>query len=145
MTDPQIEAAAEALWQAECMRAASKPRNITWEDAGSKVHETWRFMARAALEAAEAVAWRPIAEAPRDGTVVDVWLGDAEPADVDFYCTPGTRRAPAWHWLQGKWRPALGLNVMTVFVQPTHYRNLPEPPIEGGCIGSDLVDGMPRR
>ena len=77
--------------------------------------------------------WRPIETAPRDGTVIDVWLGRAEPEDVEFYCGPGnTRRAASWHWHKGKFRPAMGLEdaVPPVFVQPTHWRPLPPPPGE---------------
>jgi len=77
--------------------------------------------------------WRPIETAPRDGTVIDVWLGCAEPEDVEFYCGPGnTRRAASWHWHKGKFRPAMGLEdaVPPVFVQPTHWRPLPPPPGE---------------
>jgi hypothetical protein len=84
----------------------------------------------AAIEAAGYTiepGWQPIETAPK-GEVIDVWLGDAEPEDVDFYCTEGTRRSPGWHWVQGKWRPVNGLPPMTVFVQPTHGRPLPAAP-----------------
>ena len=86
--------------------------------------------------------WFPIATAPRDGTVIDVWLGDSGPAgtspeevDVTFYCdpVPGSRRSTNWRYQNGEFRPALGLSVgtaMPVFVVPTHWRKLPDPPEE---------------
>lgn len=72
--------------------------------------------------------WQPMETAPKDGRIIDVWLGDAEASDVDFYCTPGTRRAAGWKWAGGKWRPATGLHLMPVFVQPTMWMPLPSPP-----------------
>lgn len=73
--------------------------------------------------------WKPIASAPKDGTVFDVWIGDASPDDIEFYCTAGTRRSPAWSWRRGKFRPLGGLDVtMPVFVEPTHWMPLPSPP-----------------
>jgi len=52
---------------------------VAWKDFGGKDEDR---PARARLEAAirKALAvWRPIETAPKDGTVFDVWLGDAEP------------------------------------------------------------------
>jgi len=72
--------------------------------------------------------WRPIETAPKDGTVVDVWLGDADEIERAFYCTGGTRRSPGWWWYQGKWRPNGGLTVFLTLVQPTHWQPLPAPP-----------------
>ena len=99
-----------------------------WDDW----HE-YRAMISAAPTPPVDDGWRPIETAPRDGTVIDVWLGCAEPEDVEFYCGPGnTRRAASWHWHKGKFRPAMGLEdaVPPVFVQPTHWRPLPPPPGE---------------
>ena len=73
--------------------------------------------------------WQPIETAPRDGTIIDVWLGDADMRDVEFYCTHGTRRSPGWWFSNGKFRPLGGLEpAMTVFVTPTHWMPLPNPP-----------------
>jgi hypothetical protein len=73
--------------------------------------------------------WQTIDSAPKDGTIIDVWLGNASEDDVQFYCTEGGRRSPAWSWKQGKFRPLGGLDVaMPVFVEPTHWRPLPSPP-----------------
>lgn len=74
-------------------------------------------------------SWQTMDTAPRDGTIIDVWLGDASKDDVAFYCTPGTRRSPTWHYLNGKFRPYLcGGMSMPCFVKPTHWRPLPEAP-----------------
>ena len=73
--------------------------------------------------------WQPIETAPKDGTIIDVWLADAEDEDVAFYCTPGTRRSSGWAFHNGKFRPLGGLlKNMTVFVLPTHWMPLPDPP-----------------
>lgn len=73
--------------------------------------------------------WQPIETAPKDGTIIDVWLGDADESDQAFYCSEGSRRSPNWTWRHGKFRPLGGLNVtMPVFVRPTHWMPLPEPP-----------------
>lgn len=77
------------------------------------------------------MTWQPIETAPRNGTIVDVWLGDAEEEDIDFYCSPGTRRACDWSWRDGKWRPHIRGLSLTVFVQPTHWMPLPAPPEPG--------------
>ena len=65
--------------------------------------------------------------APRDGTVIDVWLGDCDESDRQFYCTGDTRRSPGWAWSNGKFRPCDGLNI-AVFVVPTHWMNVPDGP-----------------
>jgi hypothetical protein len=72
--------------------------------------------------------WRLMETAPRDGTIVDVWLGNAEKDEVEFYCTPGSRRACDWKWQQGKFRPATGLMVLVVTVVPTHWMPIPQGP-----------------
>jgi len=73
--------------------------------------------------------WEPIETAPRDGTIFDVWLGNADESDVDFYCTPGTKRSAGWYYTNGKFRPYLGLaGMMPTFVVPTHWMKLQEPP-----------------
>jgi hypothetical protein len=82
--------------------------------------------------------WQDISTAPRDGTVIDVWLGDTdgvfspEQVDIDFYCTKGTRRSPGWAWANNKFRPCAGLPGLTVFVQPTHWMPLLPPPKDAG-------------
>ena len=80
--------------------------------------------------------WQSIDSAPRDGTVVDVWLIGSL-SDIEFYCSSPPQkvgrgkycgRSAGWMWLVDKWRPFLsGLNMPT-FIQPTHWRPLPSPP-----------------
>ena len=73
--------------------------------------------------------WQPIETAPKDGTIIDVWLGEADRSDVEFYCTTGTRRSAGWCFKNGKFRPLGGLEpAMPVFVIPTHWMPLPDPP-----------------
>ena len=72
--------------------------------------------------------WQPIETAPKDGTIIDVWLGDADAGERSFYCAPGSCRSANWHWLEGKWRPFAGASVLVTFVQPTHWQPLPAPP-----------------
>lgn len=75
--------------------------------------------------------WQPIDTAPRDGTVIDVWLGDCDEDDRAFYCCGKTRRSTAWSWKNGKFRPLGGLvDSVPVTVQPTHWMPEPEPPKE---------------
>lgn len=72
--------------------------------------------------------WQPIETAPKDGSLVDVWLGNAEVDEVEFYCDRGTRRATGWHYRNGKFRPHMGLGLPVVTVTPTHWMPLPAPP-----------------
>jgi hypothetical protein len=77
----------------------------------------------------ERTQWRPIEEAPKHrDKIIDVWLGDASAADVEFYCNPGTRCSCGWHWLDGKFRPCVGGLHLPVFVVPTHFMLPPLPP-----------------
>jgi hypothetical protein len=48
MTDPirtALDKAAEALWQAESLRAAGRPRLTEWRDESDDTRQKWRFMA----------------------------------------------------------------------------------------------------
>lgn len=67
-----VEAGAEALWQAESLRAAGRPRLIAWPDVDERTKEGWRFMCRAALSAlpaaVQAVACGEAVAVPRNGT-----------------------------------------------------------------------------
>ena len=40
-----LEKAAKALWQAESLRAAGRPRKTEWHDEGEDTRRKWRFMA----------------------------------------------------------------------------------------------------
>ena len=48
MTNPiraALEKTAEALWQAESLRAAGRPRLTEWRDESEDTRQKWRFMA----------------------------------------------------------------------------------------------------
>lgn len=68
MTDPRIEAAARAICK-EFMKngKALGAARLCTQDA-------FFDLAHAALKAADAAAWRPMSEAPRDGAYVDLWV-----------------------------------------------------------------------
>lgn len=69
---------------------------------------------RAALEAADAAAWRPIEEAPKDGTLFQVWRKNR--AVVTAY----------WNKNLSCWKnPNIAIPAL---FEPTHFRPLPEPP-----------------
>jgi hypothetical protein len=40
-----LDKAAEALWQAESLRAAGRPRLTEWRDESEDTRQKWRFMA----------------------------------------------------------------------------------------------------
>ena len=48
MTNPiraALDKAAEALWRAESLRAAGRPRLTDWHDESADTRQKWRFMA----------------------------------------------------------------------------------------------------
>ena len=61
MTDPRIEAVARALF-------STTEGEYTWETLQVFYKNVWLKMAFAALAAADAAAWRPMSEAPKDRT-----------------------------------------------------------------------------
>lgn len=73
--------------------------------------------------------WKPIETAPKDGTLIDVWLGDASKDDLLFYCHENSKRSINWYWKNGKFRPHTSAkNIAPVFIIPTHWMPSPEPP-----------------
>ena len=73
--------------------------------------------------------WQPIETAPKDGTRIDVWLGDASKDDLLFYCHDGSKRSIDWYWKNGKFRPYMpGKHIASCFVIPTHWKPISEPP-----------------
>jgi hypothetical protein len=62
MTDPAIEAAARAMFAGDV--------RTKWDEMSERAKEPFYMAARKAIAAYEVAAWRPIAEAPRDGTFV---------------------------------------------------------------------------
>lgn len=72
--------------------------------------------------------WQPADTVPQDGTIVNVWLADADDEDVAFYCLPGTRISCGWSWQHGRLRPSMGLSLPVVTVRPTFWMPLPKGP-----------------
>jgi hypothetical protein len=48
--DVDVERAAEAMWQTESARAASRPRKIAWEDENVGERARWRQLASVAIQ-----------------------------------------------------------------------------------------------
>lgn len=109
-------------------------------DRGSDMYQ---IAMRAALEAVEASRWRPIAEAPKDGTPVDLWVsGDDDADSIDFYTNRLSRYNPKTRKREGRvtdmvwetrgpnkgWYFVGGLPGMAMTVAATHYRLRPAPP-----------------
>lgn len=74
--------------------------------------------------------WRPISEAPKDGTPVDVWMSGERHADVKWgEFEPYGLGGVTWTWLysnhQGYWVPLVGRDRLH---EITHFMPLPEPP-----------------
>lgn len=51
--DKAIEVVAEAIWQAQSIRATDKPRREDWAVQSEKTKDEWRFLAHASLTAYE--------------------------------------------------------------------------------------------
>jgi 16S rRNA G1207 methylase RsmC len=105
-TEAQIEAARAVIYELAGMRFADKT-------------------IRAALEAAERAAWRPVSEAPKDGTPVLVVGAENRPDKMDvaewhYYCTA---EGPYYCWAtEGVF------SMEPLDPPPTHFRPLPAPP-----------------
>lgn len=110
MTDPRIEAAARAL----CIEDGHDPDgNDGYVQSGMGANWcAFKENARAALAAADAVAWRPIATAPKDETCILVPYKHVGCVVVSF-------------WGAG-WRETT--NGLMLRDEPTHWQHLPKPP-----------------
>lgn len=94
-------------------------------------HESARAALRAAIE--EAVAWRPIAEAPKDGTPVllfGTWAGEingiADDPDIGIgYWTDGRSDYSGTDW----WN-LTGGDAYSTWMRPVCWRPLPAPPAD---------------
>ena len=74
--------------------------------------------------------WQPIETAPKDGTIVDLWVGGKRHANCFWACAVGDN--------DGSWRQqwaeydASSFGVFeTVGKEPTHWMPPPNPPISG--------------
>jgi hypothetical protein len=102
-----------------------------WDNIAPTAHAEAVDQAAARIEAlvaevAElraAAKWRPIAEAPRDGTVVLVWDGEHK---IAFF-----GRSPKPYAFEGwttGWETASGYDVGYSTIYPTQFCNLPRDP-----------------
>ena len=86
--------------------------------------------------------WRPIETAPKDGTIVDLWIVGGDDM-VDFYAPTAKKkprspercgRAPNFRWQhklpnQPNWYPVGGLGYsLSPEVRATHWMPIPDPP-----------------
>ncbi len=99
VTDKQVEAAVDAWFSADPLLQLRSKRM------------------RATLEAAEQAAWRPISEAPKDGTRVLV-------------LTKGSMHSAIFDRIDNCWRviPKTATRTVPVPGTPTHFRPLPKGP-----------------
>ncbi len=74
--------------------------------------------------------WRPIEEAPKDGSIFTAYFANICDDDAEFWCIDGTSiGSGAWCWDGTKFRPFNPmLKGMIVTVQPTHFMPLPPSP-----------------
>ena len=120
MNEKAIEAAAKAMWELA-------DDEVGWESAKAdpkmQSHTEWELEnARRAIAAYEKAMWRPIEEAPKDGTPIQVTH------------LPFTGRPPfnAVRWSHGpqksqwRWR-ILGYERSPLRYTPTHFHHLPKP------------------
>ena len=106
-TDPRVEAAARALAEVD---------DRVWSQMNAALREDWRRWARNAIAAADRAAWRPISEAPKDGTRITLAVA-------------GGRVWPQCWWrkmqrVPDRWESFIG----RVPINPTHWMPLPSPP-----------------
>jgi hypothetical protein len=120
-TEKQVEAAAQAY--AEAWRrdlGKNLKRDVpTWAEMSEPQREAMRRCTRPALEDAEAAAWRPMEEAPKDGSGI---LGYVWPEWIEGFFWNGE----TWCYLSDGDGPTKNEH------QPTHWRPLPPPPDSDG-------------
>ena len=129
--------------------ASSRPKDVDmghqhqWSTGEARDAIAAAIRSLAAKDSLVAVnGWRPIDSAPRDGTIVDLWIvgGDM----VKFYCNVLRQNAPGqyegracdFRWIQHKpnppgWHPVHGLNPsfpLSPEVKATHWMAHPRSP-----------------
>jgi hypothetical protein len=104
ITDEMVEAAAKAMTDAFCELDEDCP---AWEEGPEFAREEMRKLVRPALVAAMRAAWRPIESAPKDGTLVDLWMidqdGDQWRETDAYYVTAREYEIPHWDEHAGSW------------------------------------------
>ena len=127
--DKAIEAAARAMYESQPHYRDTAGTRVTWDDFPCNDVEPrryWLNMARAALAAAEAEAWRPISSAPVGVPVMVTGhvINPNRPMPETIVATnSGDDEFVRWYVLG-----TMGLN-------PTHWRPLPAPPPQKGPPG----------
>lgn len=106
-------------------------RIVFWVDlSGEGPADAWPTTCGDAIKMARALLslkeeWRPISEAPKDGTDIDVWISNPDPV-------VGSLRMPDASWREGKWQSygeKFGWMPIEKFgARVTHFRPLPSPP-----------------
>lgn len=104
MTDPRVEAAARAI--------CSEIFCMDWNNADASRKDECMAAGLAALTAADASAWWPMSEAPRDGTLM---LVSVKHIGCDVVS-----------WWGAGWRETT--NGLALRDEPTHWQPLPAPP-----------------
>jgi hypothetical protein len=113
-SDEEIKAAARAIFYAKF------PTGDWSRDVYGAAKKEYYSAARAALNAVP--RWRPISEAPKDGTPVDLWCDGRRWTDMEWNSTSPSNPDGAWKPEGASWKEELS------WMRPTHWMPLPEPP-----------------
>lgn len=118
-TPEMIEAAAKVISDVDDV--------FSWDEMPENNKEQYKYLAGEMLKAALAAMWRPIEEAPKDGSLFAVRLPETTSrSDLEFYClNPTSRVSYGWHWKDWKFRPFIsGTASLPTFIRPTHFAPL---------------------
>lgn len=124
MTDPRIEAAARAMYEQDS-------HDWPWGKVGPETHNIYINAAKAALAAADRAAWRPIEEAPKDGTPVMAWVNIIDRGELTARVLyPKVRlKDGVWQYRHENGWARLTLSRLSKRI-PTHFQHRPAPPTE---------------
>lgn len=114
-----FERVAQALHQAHYHRG----RGIApaWDSIHQYEREMWFVSARAAIGA----IWQPIETAPKDGTLIDLWMpGEGRLADC-YWSTDGDEEA---YWFQRYAESGSAFSIWNIDNKPSHWMPKPEAP-----------------
>lgn len=101
----------------DALEKAVRAASDAWLSSLEGFPQAWEPIVRAAILAYHKTAWRPIEEAPKDGTPILAWrYGWRHPKLIVWY---GDWHTWMWHGVGAR------LNE-----QPTHFQPLPPPPEE---------------